>query len=441
MREKSRESASATPPGARVAFEDEKGRVFFETFDDADGARAVPFSATLVPWSDEARATYERRVSEKRGAAPRVDAAAAATSAEKEIGTSRTRCSADASTSLAAYLAELGVERPAEPSAPDGARKLDGEKSRVSRLGAGADGKRDERVPEAFSGSLFDRDETRPRDDTANAVGGSVASARVARTLAALAPEIQLETSFAETGRFFRPEAFSKNERSFVREGAFGEARELSDAVGSAKTVHTSRPGVVRHIARIVGAVEIRDATNATREREKTQRNAAKRERLRLAVLVAAESAFERRHTLRSILAGTPEALAGDAAKKLVCFQMAAGVAEAHARGLSFRGRLGAGDVLVRGAPASPRVELDPATLFADGSGGSDTSDASDTTPDAAPLDGDLSRDSVDAADRLASATNAWRAGACVTRGGGPAAAAALGPGPHVFPCLGGRTQ
>ena len=27
-----------TPPGARVAFEDEKGRVFFETFDDADGA-------------------------------------------------------------------------------------------------------------------------------------------------------------------------------------------------------------------------------------------------------------------------------------------------------------------------------------------------------------------------------------------------------------------
>ena len=90
--------------------------------------------------------------------------------------------------------------------------------------------------------------------------------------------------------------------------------------------------------------MEIRDET----KNEKT----AKRERLRLAVLVAAESAFERRHTLRSILAGTPEALAGDAAKKLVCFQMAAGVAEAHARGLSFRGRLGAGDVLVRGAPA-----------------------------------------------------------------------------------------
>ena len=112
MRETSRASASATPPGARVAFEDEKGRVFFETFDDAEGARAVPFSATLVPWSDEARATYERRVSKKRGAAPRVDdGAAAATSAEKEIGTSRTRCSADASTSLAAYLAELGVER------------------------------------------------------------------------------------------------------------------------------------------------------------------------------------------------------------------------------------------------------------------------------------------------------------------------------------------
>ena len=72
MRETSRASASATP-GARVAFEDEKGRVFFETFDDAEGARAVPFSATLVPWSDEARATYERRVSKKRGAAPRVD--------------------------------------------------------------------------------------------------------------------------------------------------------------------------------------------------------------------------------------------------------------------------------------------------------------------------------------------------------------------------------
>ena len=346
MRETSRASASATPPGARVAFEDEKGRVFFETFDDAEGARAVPFSATLVPWSDEARATYERRVSKKRGAAPRVDdGAAAATSAEKEIGTSRARCSADASTSLAAYLAELGVERPAEPSAPDGAREVDGEKSRVSRLGAGADGKRDERVPEAFSGILFDRDETRPRDEMATAVGGSVASARVARTLAALAPEIQLETSFAKTGRFFRPEAFSKNERSFVREGAFGEAREPSDAVGGLpKTTRPSRPGVVRHIARIVGAVEIRDET----KNEKT----AKRERLRLAVLVAAESAFERRHTLRSILAGTPEALAGDAAKKLVCFQMAAGVAEAHARGLSFRGRLGAGDVLVRGAPA-----------------------------------------------------------------------------------------
>ena len=267
MREKSRESASATPPGARVAFEDEKGRVFFETFDDTEGARAVPFSATLVPWSDEARATYERRVSEKRGAAPRVDdGAAAATSAEKEIGTSRTRCSADASTSLAAYLAELCVERPAEPSAPDGAREVDGEKSRVSRLGASADGKAfsDEKpFREAFLGSLFDRDETRPRHETTTAIGGSAASARVARALAALAPEIQLETSFAETGRFFCPEAFSKHERFFVREGAFGEAREPSDAVGSAKTVHTPRPGAVRHIARIVGAVEIRDARDA----------------------------------------------------------------------------------------------------------------------------------------------------------------------------------
>jgi len=61
------------PPGARVAFEDEKGRTFFETFDDNEGSRALPFSATLVPWSDDARATYELLVSEKRGAAPEVD--------------------------------------------------------------------------------------------------------------------------------------------------------------------------------------------------------------------------------------------------------------------------------------------------------------------------------------------------------------------------------
>ena len=79
--------------------------------------------------------------------------------------------------------------------------------------------------------------------------------------------------------------------------------------------------------------MEIRDETKTKKRRNENVS--------RLAVLVAAESAFERRHTLRSILAGTPEALAGDAAKKLVCFQMAAGVAEAHARGLSFRGRLG----------------------------------------------------------------------------------------------------
>ena len=31
------------PPGARVAFEDEKGRTFFETFDDNEGSRALPF--------------------------------------------------------------------------------------------------------------------------------------------------------------------------------------------------------------------------------------------------------------------------------------------------------------------------------------------------------------------------------------------------------------
>ena len=227
MRETSRASASATPPGARVAFEDEKGRVFFETFDDAEGARAVPFSATLVPWSDEARATYERRVSKKRGAAPRVDddGAAAATSAEKEIGTSRTRCSADASTSPPPTSPSSASSALLSRALQTARGRLTAKKSSVA-LGAGADGKRDERVPEAFSGILFDRDETRPRDEMATAVGGSVASARVARTLAALAPEIQLETSFAKTGRFFRPEAFSKNERSFVREGAFGEARE-----------------------------------------------------------------------------------------------------------------------------------------------------------------------------------------------------------------------
>ena len=337
------------PPGARVAFEDEKGRVFFETFDDAEGARAVPFSATLVPWSDEARATYERRVS--KNAARRLEWTTAPPplrprrkkSARHARGAPPTHPRASPPTSPSSASSAL-------PSrAPQTARgRLTAKKScQSSRRG------RRRKTRRARSGSLFGnpfrsrRDETARRDGHRGRRFRGVGARRP--TLAALAPEIQLETSFAKTGRFFRPEAFSKNERSFVREGAFGEAREPSDAVGGLpKTTRPSRPGVVRHIARIVGAVEIRDET----KNEKT----AKRERLRLAVLVAAESAFERRHTLRSILAGTPEALAGDAAKKLVCFQMAAGVAEAHARGLSFRGRLGAGDVLVRGAPASPRA-------------------------------------------------------------------------------------
>ena len=92
---------SVIPPGARVAFEDEKGRVFFETFDDGEGSRALPFSATLVPWSDDARATYEWLVSEKRGAAPEVDDDDDAfSSAERDTDA----CS---SLSLAAYLGEL----------------------------------------------------------------------------------------------------------------------------------------------------------------------------------------------------------------------------------------------------------------------------------------------------------------------------------------------
>jgi len=145
------------------------------------------------------------------------------------------------------------------------------------------------------------------------------------------------------------------------------------------------------NVARVIGVAEVRDETNAAESKKK-----------KLAVLVASPP-FERRHTLRSILAGTPEALAGDAQKNLVCFQMCAGLAQLHAAGVSFGGRLDASDVVVRGAPNSPRVELDPASLFFDAR----VSDGGDSV---FPKEKEKEKEK-----ELASATEAWRLGAMST--------------------------
>ena len=336
---KRRASASATPPPGRASRSRTRRGVCSSRLSTTRRARA------RCRRLGDARAVERRSEGDARAAsleetdcaAPRVDDGAAATSRgernrhvthavlRRRIHENRT----SPPTSPSSARSALPSRAPA-----DGAREARRRKSRVGRLRRGRrPERRRERVPEAFSGILFDRDETRPRDGMATAVGGSAASARVARTLAALAPEIQLETSFAETGRFFRPEAFSKNERSFVREGAFGEAREPSDAVGSAKTTRPSRPGVVRHIARIVGAVEIRDET----KNEKT----AKRERLRLAVLVAAESAFERPAHAPLDPRRDPGGTGWGRREKTRVLPDGRRRGEAHARGLSFRGRLG----------------------------------------------------------------------------------------------------
>ena len=340
------------PPGARVAFEDEKGRTFFETFDDNEGSRALPFSATLVPWSDDARATYELLVSEKRGAAPEVD------DDDDDDDDAERDTDACASLSLAAYLGDLGV---------GGAHAK--KKSRAST------------VPEPEGRSA--RDETRDAEDSdaeppsEKNVTFFSASSRVARTLAALAPEIELETSFKGTARRF-----------FVGpEPHCGMRSKRRSSTGSVAKLATP------NVARVIGVAEVRDETNAAESRKK-----------KLAVLVASPP-FERRHTLRSILAGTPEALAGDAQKKLVCFQMCAGLAQLHAAGVSFGGRLDASDVVVRGAPNSPRVELDPASLFSDAR----VSDGGDSV---FPKEKEEEKEKEK---ELASATEAWRLGAMST--------------------------
>ena len=372
----------ATPPGARLAYEDEKGRAFFETFDEAKGARAVPFFATRdVPWSEDARARFERLVSKRRDDDDGDDgddgAASASASAEEARGAGL-ESSDESATSLTAYLAELG--------ASDGFFARD-------RLGDVSDKKRRRKraaVPEPGDGRVT-RDETRDASGRQEGPADAAASSRVARTLAALAPEIRLETSFAETGRFFDPDG----KRAFF----FRERRRERGSARNEKIPRASRTDVFAestNIARVLGLVEVRDETARARG------DARVGDGLRLAALVAAESAFERRHTLRSILAGTPEALAGDAQKRLVCFQMAAGVAEAHEKGLTFGGRLDAGDVLVRGAPASPRVELDPVELWVNSLENDDA--ASSAAPPLSNSDASL-----------ASATEAWCVGAMST--------------------------